>query len=181
MLHIVTLSRRITRRLLLESKYPSAWHLKGIIDNVAGTLRQKAMAAPQPTESESRLGAIGDKHPADMVLRWLEASSFVKRQQQLWEASKAFATIFAVSNGVSVASVLGQCRHMSGEVLRKARVRLDIISMLFFATSGRHLRKLTSTFTLIHHPRLGAWKCLQSVWIFFIEVLLHHGSGAFCH
>ena len=137
MLHIVTLSRKITRRLLLESKYPSAWHLKGIIDNVAGTLRQKAMAAPQPTESESRLGAIGDKHPADMVLRWLEASSFVKRQQQIWEASNAFSTIFAVSNGVSVASVIGQCRHMSGEVLRKARVRLDIVAMLFF----RHIWK----------------------------------------
>ena len=181
MLHIVTLSRKITRRLLLESKYPSAWHLKGIIDNVAGTLRQKAMAAPQPTESESRLGAI----VTSILPTWFSggskpavSSSGRSKFGRLLRPLQRYSQIQMVSQWRLCLANVAICLVRSCERLVCAWISLQCY---FFATSGRHLPKLTSTFTLIHHPRLGAWKCLQSVWIVFIEVLLHHGSGAFCH
>ena len=67
---------------------------------------------------------------ADLVLDRLEASSFVKRLGDSWKAACVFARIFARNTTESHVELCHKLQTVNREILRAARVRLDVVCML---------------------------------------------------
>ena len=79
---------------------------------------------------------IGWAHqlPADLLIDWLGASRYLARCDNHIECTKAFAILFARA-GLSTANILMSNLEVVGEtVLRRARVRLDAVALLWWQT-----------------------------------------------
>ena len=69
---------------------------------------------------------------ASFLLRWVKATAFIKRLKDHKEAAVAFAELLDDSEYDHLGQVMPQSKVANGEVLRKARVRTDIVAMLIF-------------------------------------------------
>ena len=67
-----------------------------------------------------------------MILEWLAASDNIKNTRRIWGTAQKFAKVFAVANSVTVTSVLGILRPANMQVLRSARIRLDVVACNLF-------------------------------------------------
>lgn len=134
-LHSVAISGRVNRHALLVEAQPSALRLRRFTASLGTTV---AEAAPAPAPSPLRPpraknpGWFGGAASAEIIIEWLEASVHVKDVRRISAASASFARIFARASGVDRQSLLAKTEKVAPEVLRRARVRLDVVAMLLF-------------------------------------------------
>ena len=130
--HIVGFTSRLCRKRLIGSKEPSfkllkAWHKVRVdSDSVAARPRCKTRRLPRHRTGWS------NAHEVHMILEWLAASDNIKNTRRIWGTAQKFAKVFAVANSVTVTSVLGILRPANMQVLRSARIRLDVVACNLF-------------------------------------------------
>jgi hypothetical protein len=70
--------------------------------------------------------------PADLILEWLDASSYLLDAQKCKAASEAFARVMTRRATMTAGNLIAITDYVHHDTLRKARVRLDVVSMLLF-------------------------------------------------
>ena len=71
--------------------------------------------------------------PCDLILDWLSATRYLSKESDHIECAKAYAKLFARAPAVANAEFLMENLEQVGEyVLRKARVRLDAMTLLWW-------------------------------------------------
>ena len=86
-------------------------------------------------ESRARRGPSSIFNPrkhvyeAALIIKWLRASASLKALGLAPEAAEAFADIFGYCGPVSDETLMASLRISSTELLRRARVRLDVVAM----------------------------------------------------
>lgn len=149
-LHSVAITQRTDRKRLLDRTVPSRRTL-------ARFTQDAGKAVPHIDDGEQvaapRINAgwkYGIYDPA-LVIEWLEASAFVRDINRIGEAAESFARIFARAAGTCSTKLLSNIRTIHTEVLRKSRVRMDLVAMLMFR---RFWSSLVGT---VGHERLSIY------------------------
>lgn len=132
-MHCVAITGKVARKRLVDPQKPSRSHLKRFVDECQGVTTEAMSTTSRAVlpRAVNRGWSFGMYEPG-LVLDWLEASRFVKDVRRMGDATEAFARIFAGSAKVDHLRMLGDIRMVHSEVLRRARVRLDCVTMLLF-------------------------------------------------
>lgn len=141
----MSIGSRICRKRLLLKKDPSNSIVNKLLQSSCGSMVRKAASE---CHSKSHV-TWPNQHSIDMIIHWLRSSCFIKQSQQLWQASRSFAKIFASSNHVSIQSVMGSTRKMNYQVLRAARVRIDFVACRLFRQLYRKLPSNIGVFMFV--------------------------------
>jgi hypothetical protein len=104
------------------------------------TLEAPGCSASPPVHRSS-VEWMGLIDPA-LVLDWLRASAFVKDVRKMGPAAAAFSTIFANGLGVDARDLLDLAPKCCPELIRLARVRLDLVAVLL---SRKMLQTMSDT------------------------------------
>ena len=129
-LHCVAITGRTDRRQLLDAIELGERALRKFVREV------KAAAVVEPGANDNQRPMIQAPryleymHDPSLVVQWLKASTFVKDIKQVALAAESFARIFSRSSGLSHLRLMNEMEKVHPEVLRRARVRLDCVSML---------------------------------------------------
>ena len=67
---------------------------------------------------------------ASLMIDWLQASMHLKDIKKSDEVADCFARIFGHTDGVSQVELMGGLHKVGRDMLRKARVRFDVVCML---------------------------------------------------
>ena len=127
--HIVAWHKRLQRKLLMNS-YPSY--------SVLQRFRSEVHAVEGAPDVVSRFGTVRDARSqgtvsAEALLRWLNATAYVKQVKQAEPAALAWAKVLLPeAKNDDLADLLPDDLIASGEQMRRHRVRLDLSSMLLF-------------------------------------------------
>ena len=130
LLHVVAFSQKLNRMRLLSS-----WPAPSTMMRYRQGLRARvAAAAEPPAEDLARIGTNPNRGmPADKILRWIEATKFIRNVSQHREAAQAWATLFFPDGlPAGLDSVIPRSDQICATPLRKVRVKVDIVAMLLF-------------------------------------------------
>ena len=170
-LHIVGVSRRICRNRLLRRSDPSAAHIKKLMSMVTDVTRRRL----QPSRAIVKKG-WSNMHTPAIVFEWLAATLYVKQVRHIWQASQAFARIFAKHRACSIADVTGSIRTANFEVLRAARVRVDCIANNLFR---RFWQTLPDDIDIFIYLDSSPQVCGQELFAASFELWDRHGQVPF--
>jgi hypothetical protein len=127
-LHTVAISQKLARQNLLVAREPSKIRLAAF---VRPALQNHDYQAHGPCAGLARLPRWAEVMlDPELVLDWLEATSFVKDIRQAGQAASSFARLFARSSGLSRTMLQAKLNKISYTTLRHARVRLDCVAMM---------------------------------------------------
>ena len=127
--HIAGFTSRVCRKRLIGSKDPSSKLLKSWLKvncDAAARPHVKPRLHVKPRRGWS------NAHEVHMILEWLAASDNIKNTRRIWGTAPKSAKVFAVANSVTVTSGLGILRPANMQVLRSARIRLDVVACNLF-------------------------------------------------
>ena len=96
-------------------------HAEAIAPLVAGLHRVRPSAQPL-------LGSL----PVDALLDWLEATRTLKNLRDAPSAKRAWAQLFSRAGRVNAIELCEQTEDASYDLLRRSRVRLDVVAMLLW-------------------------------------------------
>lgn len=132
-LHCVAITGRLARKRLLNPLEPSKKQLAGFLSTHCGQEGAATSSTPAPPAPRRPNGGwLSELYDPELVLDWLDASSFVKDIRKTEAASAAFARVFSRSSGMHFTKVMSGMQMVHKEVLRRSRVRLDCVAMLLF-------------------------------------------------
>ena len=67
------------------------------------------------------------------VIEWVEATAFIRNVDEGQQCAESFARLFGkYCPGVTVSQLMAHLKPISADVLRRARVQVDCVAMLFF-------------------------------------------------
>lgn len=125
-MHCVAVASRVNRKRLLIRAEPRSRLIDDSLMGAPWRPHAARRALQCIDHSSSWMGLID---PA-LVLDWLRASAFVKDVRKMGPAAAAFSTIFANGLGVDARDLLDLAPKCCPELIRLARVRLDLVAML---------------------------------------------------
>ena len=133
-LSCVLITRRTRRRSTLVWGEPSRRTLNAFVQDMLAGGDQEANS----NEDDGNNLGLGrrrrwpDQLDAALVIEWVRATAHLRELRQAWGAARSFARLFAQAGRFTVGELLKDVRFCSPELLRMARVRLDIVQMLYF-------------------------------------------------
>lgn len=124
--HIVAFAGKVNRSQLLNA-FPSPTTLQRF---------RKHIAQKDDTAAENDVALVGrnswNSMPAVLLLKWVKATAYIKKLQDAKKAALAFADVLFDVEHTDLLQAMPSDRVVNLEVLRKARVRTDIVAMLVF-------------------------------------------------
>ena len=120
-MHCVAISRRLNRQRLLVYSEPTAKRVRRIIQQAEGG-----------EHLDSSDGSVDEQHASvdpELVLDWLDAGRFLRAQANLTIAAGKFARLFARTSGQSADAMMERLDLVDPSVIRRARVRADVVAM----------------------------------------------------
>jgi hypothetical protein len=156
LLHVVAVTRRVNRKLLLSGS-PSSKILTRLIRStgIGDNLRTVRQVVPLVAQ---RLFVLKQAVPADEVIDWLRASLDLKQIRKAGTAAGNFARIFARGGPESRHAMLARTRNVQYEVTRLARVRLDAVAMLAFRHFWKSLQLIDDMFICVWCDASPQWR-----------------------
>ena len=124
-LHVAAVGLKMARKALLVPQCPSKAVLRAF--------RREASAIAHDASAQVSIrepGWVKLMLDPDLVLDWLDCTSFVKQVSHVGDAAAAFSRIFARSSEMSRTQMLTDLERVDPSLLRRARVRLDAVAML---------------------------------------------------
>ena len=149
LLHVVAVTARLNRRRLMD-----LWPSEGTLRRFRAAHRAGAdghrRRGQQPRVGKRPYGGVR----AEQVLRWLEATAYVKNLKQCHVAAAKFAKLLLPGRPSSLEEVLPRQDIIHKETLRRARVRADLAAMLLFR----------ETYPLLQNPCFYVWTDSSPQW-----------------
>ena len=147
LLHVCAFTGRM-KRCNLMSAFPSCSTLQ--------RFRAELARAVQNLDGETARVGVNPFSGvrADEILAWIDATSYIKSLQQCKVAAGSFARLLIRSGSPRLEDVLPAHQIANPEMLRKARIRFDLVSMLI-------LRDYLRT---VHNPVLYLWADSSPQW-----------------
>ena len=72
-------------------------------------------------------------HNPEDVVDWIQATNFIRNLKDAHECAESFSRLFGkYCPGITPAELMSHLKEVSADVLRKARVQLDCVAMLYF-------------------------------------------------
>lgn len=134
-MHCVVVGSRVNRQRLLVRREPR----RRFIDDNLKEAPFRRIAARQAIQCVEHASSwMGMIDPA-LVMEWLRASAFVKDVRKMEPAAAAFSTMFARGLGMDARDLLDLAPNGCPELIRLARVRLDMVAMLLTRMMLRHM------------------------------------------
>lgn len=128
-LHAVQITAKTDRKRLLAAKDLSRRRLKVFVDtNVAMPIQRLERTVPI-REARPKWRYF---HDASLVIDWLASSVYIKDVKQIGNAAESFATLLSRSGVASKMDLLAGLQKVAPEILRRARTRFDISTMLMY-------------------------------------------------
>ena len=145
--HAVPVTARSNRRLLLNvapsSRVVKRFFHQDVPAGPAGNGRGRGRGVPNRIPRRPRWH---NQIPIDLIIKWVSAVRFLRDSAKTKEATAAFAKVLTTSDQEAM-RLYDSCNFVCQEVLRSARIRLDIVSMLLFRA---YFKSLDLSTTHIH-------------------------------
>lgn len=125
--HSVVLTRKVNHARLLSRNEPSWRHLGRFLVASEARAPTQTLVVQRPQERTPRWSNA--LYIPELVLEWVEATMHVKRVEDIHKAAGSFAKIFARSAALPVGRLTANLKRVPAELLRRARVRVDCVSM----------------------------------------------------
>lgn len=140
-LNSVPITLRVKRSGLLFNREPSTSRLRAWVAHLRRQRPPQATAVPEQTALVSRSRTANFAFQPDLIIDWVEATSFLKNMRKADPAAIAFGRLYARSSGLSSVRLSTELNKINTETLRQARVRLDVVSMLIFRALFQRLHR----------------------------------------
>jgi len=125
-LHVVAIGQRLVRKALLQPRLPPPAVMRGFLRTAAPLVAAEADAQPGIRRPAWSIAM----HDTELILDWLDSTSYIKQVKQAGLAADSFARIFARSSQLSRTQLTSDLQRVVACVLGRARVRLDAVAML---------------------------------------------------
>ena len=125
-LHVVAIGQRLVRKALLQPRLPPPAVMRVFMRTAAPLVAAEADAQPGIRRPAWSIAM----HDTELVLDWLDSTSYIKQVKQAGLAADSFARILARSSQLSRTQLTSDLQRVDACVLRRARVRLDAVAML---------------------------------------------------
>lgn len=146
-LHTVVVTAKLNRKRMLITDAPTAEMKAKFFKDVAGI-----SMSTRPTHVSSASHAREASYDPLMLIERVDATRFLKNFRSQDVAADKFATIFARALGTSAQALKESIQRVAPELIRRARVRVDVVAMLLRRQYFEKLR--TSTNTLGQQPHI---------------------------
>ena len=123
-LNTVALTARLNRRLLLDRTHPSAKRVSSFLRRVVGE-----GVCPRRAPASILAPRVSQLTDPRSPIKWVKACRFIKCQQENIEAATAFGEVWSCTRPGGQALDPQELATVSGELLQKARVRIDAVAM----------------------------------------------------
>lgn len=125
--HVAVLASRSRTRLFLEDQ-PTPSERKRLMDvseRVASSVYKRRRTMQQDVPLGRRIESV----PSDVVIDWVRSTSTLKNVKEQDVASNDWARLFARNLNITKEELVGTLSKAGREVIRRGRVRLDIVVM----------------------------------------------------
>ena len=164
-MHCVQLTRRTHRSRMVPGNLISKRCMRAFIARASGDPgfqgpNDEMISSRGNWRSRLRAGQLDPQ----LVLEWVDASAYLRDLRKSFAAASSFARVFAHTGLVEHAKLIAALPIVSSELLRQARIRVDIVAMLVFRRWFASLRKSPDAGRVVIHLYCDAspqWRGLE--------------------
>lgn len=164
-MHVVLVTRRTQRSRFLVRGDPSRRRLAALLHHARGVPVRRARGDGPDTKRSLRI------FDAALLCDWLETTNYIKDIRKTASAAFAWARLFSRRLEQTPQQLMQSLALTSYETLRRARVRLDAVSMLTFR---QYIRALPDDINLFVYA--DASPSLKGIEMFSVSLDIHHFS-----
>jgi len=164
-MHCVQLTRRTHRSRMVPGNLISKRCMRAFIARASGDPgfqgpNDEMISSRGNWRSRLRAGQLDPQ----LVLEWVDASAYLRDLRKSFAAASSFARVFAHTGLVEHAKLIAALPIVSSELLRQARIRVDIVAMFVFRRWFASLRKSPDAGRVVIHLYCDAspqWRGLE--------------------
>lgn len=155
--HMLLCTSRMCRKMLLIRREPSGRQLKAMCSDRPPTPATAPRSLRPRVKSKRQTCTV--MHDPELILDWLSATTVVREVRKVHSAATIFGKIFARRCNISLHDLVGDRPRVGYETLRQARVRGDVVSMLFHRRFWRHISSTAQVF--LYADASPQWRGLE--------------------